>query len=199
MRIGQVSHRWFLGGALAAIGLLLIGWVTLINPEHGRADAVRVQADAAAARLPSLKRRLAELQQENADKAQYLAQLESQRQALPSSAGLADFLRELQSAGDSRGVAVTSVQVANAKQVSAGGGTYYALPLSLDAKGSPDALGSFVDQLQQVQPRAVLITDASLNTGAEDHQTPKLTLTLQVFVSGTATTPTATPSASRSG
>ncbi len=197
MRIGQLSHRWFLGGALVAVALLLIGWVALINPEHGRAGAVRLQADSTEARLPMLKKRLADLQKENLDSSQYLAQLDRDRQALPSSAGLADFLRELQSAGDSQGVAVTGVLVANVKRVTAGSANYYAVPVTLDAKGVPDALNSFLDQLQQVQPRAVLITDATLNTGAEGHQTPSLTLSVQVFISGAGTV--AAPAPSKSG
>ena len=89
MRIGQLSHRWYAGGALGAVALLMIVWTLLISPEYGRADDVRAQTASAESRLPSLKRRLTDLQQENADKAQYLAQLARDRQALPSSAGIA--------------------------------------------------------------------------------------------------------------
>jgi Tfp pilus assembly protein PilO len=192
MRFG-LSQRWFLGGALAAVGLLLIAWFALISPERGRTEAVRARTATTEARLPGLKRRLADLERQNADKAQYLAQLDKDRQALPSAAGLAEFLRELQAGGDGHGAAVTSVVVGSPKQVSAGGGRYYSVPVTLAAQGGLDALNTFLDQLQQVQPRAVLITNANLDTGADSHETPTLSLSVQMFV--TSIDPAATPSA----
>jgi len=193
MRI-QPYQRWFAGGALAAVVLLAMAWLMLISPQNARTATLHDQTGAAEARLPALQRRLAELQQENADKARYLDQLDRDRQALPSTAAMSDFLRELQAAGDSRGVAVTGVTVAAPKQVSAGGSAYYALPVTLSAAGSAESLNGFIDQLQQTQPRAVLINSANVGMAqASGPGVPQLTLAMQVFVSGTPSS--ATPAA----
>jgi len=75
-----------------------MAWLLLISPQNARTAALHDQTAAATARLPALQRRLAELQRQNADKQQYLAQLDQDRQALPSTSGMSDFLRELQAA-----------------------------------------------------------------------------------------------------
>ena len=201
MRI-QPYQRWFAGGALAAVVLLAMAWLLLISPQNARTAALHDQTAAATARLPALQRRLAELQRQNADKQQYLAQLDQDRQALPSTSGMSDFLRELQAAGDNKGVSVTSVMVATPKQVTASGGSYYSLPVTLTAQGWVDSLNAFLDQLQQTQPRAVLINSASISSGLSNGsaQGPtRLTLAMQVFVSATAPAATASARATSAG
>ena len=67
-------------------------------------------------------------------------------------------------------------------------GAIFALPITADVTGSPAALGKFLDQLQRVQPRAVLITQVTEQaaTSAAAGRTASgsigLTLTMQAFV-----------------
>ena len=62
------------------------------------------------------------------------------------------------------------------------------LPITAQVNGSPSALGQFLQQLQQVQPRAVLITQIIQGTSAGDTGTAAkatgstLQLTMQAFV-----------------
>lgn len=75
---------------------------------------------------------------------------------------------------------------------SAGGavppGSVFSLPIKAEVSGSPGNLIKFIDQLQNVQPRAVLITSlvqtTSATTGTANSQTPGtvLDLTMQAFV-----------------
>lgn len=72
----------------------------------------------------------------------------------------------------------------------------YGLPISAQVSGPPVALGHFLEQLQSVQPRAVLITkllegtDATSKTGGTSLQ-----ITMQAFVNtATAAVPTVAPS-----
>ena len=59
------------------------------------------------------------------------------------------------------------------------------LPVSLTLDGSYTALGAFVDQLQQVQPRALLVKAVNMQVGNNNGWT--LALDVTVFASGTAT------------
>ena len=195
MRLGQAYQRWVAGGVLAAVVLLAVGWFFLISPRYSRTADLHEKTEAAELRLPTLEHRLAELRQQQSNRARYDAQLRTDQKALPTTSGLPDFLRELQAAGDSHGVRVTDVAVGGTMEVTAAGGKYYALPVTLTAEGKADALGDFLNELQQVQPRAVLITSANLaaadSSGALGTGTVKLTLGVQVFVSGAAPAPSA--------
>jgi Tfp pilus assembly protein PilO len=197
MGLGHAYQRWLAGGVVAAIVVLAVGWFLLIGPRYSQATGLHERAAAAELRLPTLEHRLAELRRQNDNRAQYEAQLTKDRKALPTTSGLPDFLRELQQAGDNHGVGVTDVTVGGPLEVTGAGATYYALPITLTAEGKIDALGDFLNELQQVQPRAVLINSANLAAAdkgaALTAGTAKLMLSLQVFVSAPAGG--ATPSA----
>lgn len=204
MRLGYAYQRWLAGGVVAAIAVLAVGWFFLIGPRYSQAAGLHERTAAAQLRLPTLEHRLAELRRQDENRAQYDAQLTKDRKALPTTSGLPDFLRELQQAGDSHGVRVTDVTVGGPLEVTGAGGTYYALPVTLSAEGRVDALGDFLNELQQVQPRAVLINNANLAAAdkgaALTTGTAKLMLSLHVFVSAPAsgTTPTASAAAAKS-
>jgi len=186
MGIRHAGRRWEIGGALGAVALLAIGWFFFISPQNGETTRLRDEAAAAEVQLPTLQRRLGELRQQHQDLPKYRAQLARDRKALPTSSGLSDFLRELQAAGDAEGVSVSAVAVGGPSQVSAGGTKVYSLPITLTAVGSAAGLYRFLDQLQQVQPRAVLITSANAATegqpGGSVAGPATLTLVLQAFV-----------------
>jgi hypothetical protein len=75
----------------------------------------------------------------------------------------------------------------------------YSLDISATVTGSPTALITFLDQLQSVQPRAVLITKITEAAATSDNGGPAgnsmtLQLTMQAYVA--PDTPAATPSVS---
>jgi Tfp pilus assembly protein PilO len=194
MRTGQVGHAdrlWLIGGALGAAALLAVGWFFFINPQNDETSNLRDQADTAQLRLTSLEHRLEELRQQNKNLPRYRARLALDRQALPTTSALSDFLRQLQTAGDATGVDVNGVIVGSPAQVSAGGAQLHALPITLTAAGRVGDVDRFLDELQKVQPRAVLISTANIAADEGAGAVPgsvTLTLNLQVFVAPATTT-----------
>jgi type IV pilus assembly protein PilO len=192
----RTDRLWLVGGAITAVVLLVIAWFVFINPRNSENSGLREQGRAAEARVGQLAKRLAELRQQNAELPRYMAQLERDRQALPTSSGLSDFLRSLQAAGDAAGVSVGGLAVGTANQVAAAGTQIHALPLTVTASGRAGNLSQFVDQLQHVQPRAVLINSANMtgDQAAKSGDTFNLMLSLQVFVAPpVAAQPSETP------
>ncbi len=189
MRTGRTDQLWMIGGALGAIALLAIGWLLFISPQKGQTAKLRDQEDAAQQRLIALEHRLAQLRQQNRDLPRYQARLARDRQALPMVSGLSDFLRELQVMGDSTGVNVSGLVVGSPIKATGATGQVFALPVTLTAAGATTKLDQFLDQLQRVQPRAVLITNANTAPavqGASFADSVTLTLSLRVFVAPAA-------------
>jgi hypothetical protein len=83
----------------------------------------------------------------------------------------------------------------------------YSLTTTVQLSGSPENLIRFLDQLQNVQPRAVLITQVQESSGANGtvagagRGTTTLQLTLQAFVAppASAMSTAPTPAASAGG
>lgn len=178
----HAARLWAFGGVLGAAVLFAITWFFLISPKNSETASLRDQADVTSLRLPSLQKRLALLRQQNGDLDTYTDQLDRDRRALPTAAGLADFLSELQAAGTMTGVAVGGVSVGEPAQVTAGGARINALPVSLSAVGPTGNLNRFLDQLQLTQPRAVLVKAANLTADPTQPGATTLNLSLQIFV-----------------
>jgi type IV pilus assembly protein PilO len=175
-----------IGGALGAAALLAIAWFLFIGPRNAESASLRDQARTAEGQLAPLAARLVELRQQNVDLARYRQRLELDRQALPTTSGLPDFLRDLQSAGETAGASVSGISVGVPTKVTAGGKPLIAMPISLTAAGDVDNVNRFLDQLQQVQPRAVLITSTNLTQAKSESGDFSLLLELQVFVAPAA-------------
>jgi Tfp pilus assembly protein PilO len=175
------DRRWIAGGAAGAIILVVLAWVFLISPQNALTSAVQDQADTAAQQLGTVQHRLSALRKQDADRPQYQARYALALEALPTTAATADLLRELQAAGAATGVAVTGVTVGAPAQVAGAAKATIALPVTVSATGAATGLEQFVNQLQQVQPRALLINNATV---ASSSGQPQLTLTMQAFVSG---------------
>lgn len=200
MRIQRMDRAWTIGGSIVAIALLIVGWFVLISPQNEETTALRGRVTVAEQRLTVLKRRLAELRRQNDDLAQFQEKLASDRLALPTTPGLSDLLRELQAAGGAAGVSVSGLVIAAPAKVTNVTIDAYKLPITLTAVGSVDNLCRFLNELQQVQPRAVLINSANLSPDGKSASLTSgvtLTISLQVFIvpSGSGGTPaTSAPS-----
>jgi Tfp pilus assembly protein PilO len=200
-RLGRADIRWIAGGALGAAVLLAITWFLLVLPERAEQHDFAVEASAAQGRVPALQQRLTELRKQYEHLPEYREKLRQKRQALPATPSLSDLLRELQVAGDASGVSVSGLNVGGAIAQRVAGAQVYAFPLSLTAKGGVERLNAFLDQLQQVQPRALLIDSAVLTAPAPNNAGPvtaTLALTLKAFVSPSSATAVSSPSPSAS-
>jgi Tfp pilus assembly protein PilO len=165
MWVARADRLWVIGGALAAALLLAIGWFFLIGPQRAQTAALNDEASAAQLQLTSQLHRLVDLRQQNAKLPEYRAQLAADQQALPTTSGLSDFLRQLQASGDRTAVSVSGVAVGAPLEVNAADRSVYALPVTLTATGTIADLSGFLDQLQRVQPRALLIDNVAAAPG----------------------------------
>jgi Tfp pilus assembly protein PilO len=170
---------WTAGGLLGAAALLGLGWIIFIGPQYAEAASLHDQQIQAQLRLTSQQRKLADLRRENEDLPQFKAQLERARAALPTSPATSDFLRELQTASQQASVSVTGLTIGGRSDVPGTAGAVFALPVALTVVGKVAGLEGFLTELQQVQPRAVLIRNANLTSDATG---TSLTVNLQIFV-----------------
>jgi Tfp pilus assembly protein PilO len=196
MSTPHAGRLWLIGGALGAVVLVAAGWFLLISPQYGRTANLNDRAGAARTQLTSLRHRLADLQQQDENRADYQAELDRYHSALPTQADLATFLRSLQSGDESRGV-LSGILVGSPLEQTAAGRKVFALPVTVTATGTAKQLTGLLDHLQQIQPRAVLIRNVHL-TGDQSGSLSGpagLTIGLQVFVTSTEAAPAATPSA----
>jgi Tfp pilus assembly protein PilO len=188
-------------GALAgAVALSALAWFLLIAPQRTETSDVEEQNAQAEGQVIVEQRKLARLNAEYAERDKYAAELAANRKALPTAAATGDLLRELQNAGDGAGVTVSSLSAGTPAELKGAAGVA-SVTITVTATGKLDKLQAFLDQVQRIQPRAMLVFNVSFapndsggpitGTGAE------LTLSAQVFVAlQQAATPAASASAS---
>jgi hypothetical protein len=138
---------------------------------------------------------LTQLREQERDLPTYRKELAVRRAALPSVPGTPDFVRQLQAAGDKVNVDVTGVTVGDPEPTAQTG--TFALAITLNATGTMAHIEGFLDQLHEVQARAVLIDNVDVTAAGEKN--PSLddevnaTFSLTAFVApqtGTAGSPT---------
>ncbi len=181
----HADRLWMLGGAVGVALLVAIGWLGLVKPANDEADALREQTAVSEVQLIALHKRLGDLQQQEAAKATYAAELKRNQQALPADTGMPDFLRQLQTAATAVGVQVTAVDVGAPAQEPGAGLPVWSLPVALTVTGSIGEVGPFLDQVQRIQPRAALVQQTNVTSAGEDGARTAdvtATLTMKVFV-----------------
>jgi Tfp pilus assembly protein PilO len=204
----QVERMWVIAATIVGFFLLLIGYVMFVSPQNSKTSSAHSQVSAAEAVNHRLQARIADLRNQTKNLAQYQAQLQAAELALPTTSGLPDFLRTLQSIGNATLTTVSSLTVgapadvttiagasrtgsANPASTTAGAGglRIYSLPINAQVTGTIGALDKFLTQLQTVQPRAVLISQlAESSAGSASGSSSSgitgvsLQLTMQAFV-----------------
>ncbi len=175
------ERLWLLGGVLTAIVLLTAGFYLAVYPKYEKAHDLQGIGDDTLSEVSRLRSENARLDAQNKRIAEYKAQAKTRLAALPTADSVAELLREVQNAGELTGVTVSGVSVGAASLITTVGGPMkvYALPISLTAAGPAAKINPFLDQLQQSQPRALLIANA--NVAATTGDRAALTLTLQAF------------------
>jgi hypothetical protein len=208
----RLERTWLLGGGFIAAFIVLLGYLFFISPQRGNTSDVNDQRTAAEQTNSALQARIRSLEQDTKNFPTYQAQVTRAQLALPSTSGLPDFLRTLQSIGnatlanlssltvgpptDVSGVTDAPAASANGAPPVAANGTppaptgprVYALSITTSVSGTATQLGLFLTQLQTLQPRAVLISQITEGSGATTSKTggTTLELTMQAFVSPTS-------------
>jgi hypothetical protein len=227
----QTERLWLIGGGLVGLVVVLIAFFLFISPQRSQTSDVNSQAAHARDQNVALQARLDALHEQSKRLDVFQRQLTNAQLALPSTAGISDFLRSLQQLGNTtltditqltvgQPVDVTTVvtgvpvgsaatQPATNPSATASAGTpatpatpatsgpqVWALPITAQVSGSPAALNKFLEQLQAVQPRAVLIAQITETTGTTTNGiAPQagrgdttLQLTMDAFVAPTNST-----------
>jgi Tfp pilus assembly protein PilO len=153
---------WIGGGTIGLVLVAMLGWYLLIGPEYAKTDRLREQTATAQDSMTSLRQKLALARKQNIDFDSYQAELAKARAALPGTSGLSTFLTDVQAASVNAGVEVRGLTVGTPLQADGTNGQIYALPITINAAGTAPKLDAFLNRLQRVQPRAVLISTASL-------------------------------------
>jgi Tfp pilus assembly protein PilO len=187
MTIGRTDKLWVGVGVGGAIAIILLAWNVLISPQASQTADLNSQTAAAQQQNTVLADTLSTLRAQNKNLAQYQATLAQDQAALPSASGMPDFLRELQAVGASTQVNISSLNVGVPVASAAVPAGVYSIAITLNASGAPNQLELFLGQLQSVQPRAVLISEAVLQSTTGANVTvaagsASLRLTLAAFV-----------------
>jgi len=183
----HADRLWIFGGVAIVLVLTVISWLFVISPKYAEADTVRTAVADTELKIVSLRKRIAELEKDRAKLPQFKRELARNRNALPADSGVPDFLRQLQSSGDALNVTVGGVNL-SAPALVDGFTTVYSLPMTLTAEGSAENLASFLRQLQETQPRAVLIDSVNVTSekagdaGGSDAGEVSVSLALKAFV-----------------
>jgi Tfp pilus assembly protein PilO len=176
------DRLWQLGGALCAIVIIAFGFFFFIEPKYKDAHDINRLVSEADEQVAVKQHELNQLSKDNQRLKEFQAQLDKDKAALPTSDAVADLLRELQTAGELTGVTVSGVAVGSAVDVKSGGAAVYALPVSLTIAGPTTKINPFLDQLQKVQPRAVLISSVNFApSSATALDRSNVTINLQAF------------------
>jgi type IV pilus assembly protein PilO len=200
----HIERVWLAAGGVVAALLLLIGYMMFISPQNAKTSSEQSAVSTANSTNQRLESRIAALRAESKDLPKYQSDLAAAELALPTTSGLPDFLRTLQSIGNATLTTLSSLAVGpptdvtsvaagsstnrTAQSASSGGLRVYALPITAQVTGSTSALDQFLTELQTVQPRAVLIsqlTEASATGGTGASGTASgtaLQLTMDAFV-----------------
>ncbi|MGX6602043.1 type 4a pilus biogenesis protein PilO [Micromonosporaceae bacterium Da 78-11] len=179
-----MTHRqdriWLLGGVVAMILLMAGGWFLLISPKNAETDGAQSRIEDANAQLIVLKRQAAMLKSETAKLPAYTAQKATLLKALPATSGVPDFLRQLQDSGTAVDVEIGGITVGGPAPTKAMP-SVYELPISLTASGGVTNISDFLNRLQAIQPRAVLLGSIGLTGAPPDDVT--VSISLKAFVS----------------
>ena len=206
----QTERLWFVAGGIVAFLMLLIGYFFFISPQRSNTSDVNSRAATAQQQNIALQARLDALREQSQNLPKYRAELAALQQALPSQTAISDFLRTLQSLGNATLTNVNTLTVGDPAPVIAPVAAApvatstptettaptdgaappvatvpdaYSLPITASVTGSANALSKFLDQLQAVQPRAVLIGNIALSeTTTNTTAGYTLSLTMTAFV-----------------
>ncbi|GGM41645.1 type 4a pilus biogenesis protein PilO [Dactylosporangium sucinum] len=175
----RADRLWLVGGIALSAAILAVGWFFVISDRYDESESLRDSADSVGQQVVVQRQRLNQMRKDDERLAEFKATLEANRAALPESDSVSALLRELQTAGELTGVSVSGVSVGTAVDVATGKGTVQSLPVGLTVVGPTAKINPFLDQLQKVQPRAVLITSVNVATAAGDKT--NVTINLQAF------------------
>jgi Tfp pilus assembly protein PilO len=186
MPTSEKSDRvWIAGGAAAALLVLVLGYLLLIEPQNAETGAFHEQATAERKRVATMEQHLAQLRKENAHLDEYKAQLTADKLALPGDPDTHKFLLELRAFGDAHHVTLETMTAGLAEKSKTG--SAFTVPVTIEANGNIGDLTAFLAAIQADGDRAALITAVSATDS--DIRGVEMTISLSLFTSPGVVTP----------
>jgi type IV pilus assembly protein PilO len=186
MGIRRTDRLWMLGGLAGIIVIVVAAYLLAIKPINADREDKQGQVEDQELALVTLKHDLADLKTKAKDLPTYTAQLDAKKAAMPESYDVPNYLRALQTSGTAVSVTVSGVSV-GAPAKSTGAADVVSVAITLTATGTPANLSRFLNRLQNVQSRAVLINSVSLGAAASESTDISATLALVAFCRTSAT------------
>jgi Tfp pilus assembly protein PilO len=183
----RIDRIWLLGGVVVTVLLAVAGWFLLIHPKYADAATVNNQVGDETVQLTKLNHQVADLTAKKKNLPALKAKLIKNQSALPVNiTGMTAFLRQLQDSGTAVDVDVSGLTVGVPTKTDAVPNVFE-MPITMITGGDAANLSQFLNRLQNVQARAVLINSIGLSTGtdATDPNSMQATLSLTVFVYST--------------
>jgi Tfp pilus assembly protein PilO len=110
----NANRLWIIGGALAAVAIAVLAYFVGISPQLAQAGAADQQKAQAQAQLQQAEVALAALKKQYASIGELTAQLAALQQAVPGTAKVTDFVRQVQGQASDSGAAIDSITVGEA-------------------------------------------------------------------------------------
>jgi hypothetical protein len=202
---------WLAGGALLVGLAVVVSWFMVVNPELSKASTTRNEVASTQDSNLFLHHRVSTLRDQSRQLGTLAAQLRAAGAALPSTAGIDEFTRQLSSYAGTGHVRITSITVGSPTLTGSSGagaavptsaaadsaaappsgtapttavvGQTYSIEVTVVSAGPASDQQSFLHQIQN-GPRAVFVTSAALAPPTSGVAAGAATLTtqLQVFV-----------------
>lgn len=210
-------RTWVLGAVLLAVVLIAGLWLLLLSPTLEAAASVRAEAESTAAANEVRATGLAALIAQSQNLPQMRADLQSLQAAVPASAQIPDFFRQLQETATAHQVALESVQIQTPAEATVAGTTtaepsagatasttttatgLVVIPVTITAAGDRANLDAFLSDVQSTMARLVVVTgvnEARSDTEGDAAYTDQISGNLLVLPDASAAvTPEPTPTA----
>lgn len=199
MKVFDNDRVWMAGGGLGAVVIAAVAWFGVVSPELSNAASLDEQTLAAQTQNVTLQTKLNRLRADNANLDALVNSLKQARTALPVETGLAEFTRQLSGYASDNAVSVSAITAGEPTSVSSTGtgaaaaparggtvtpaGQTFALPLTVGVKGSAANDLRFLQAVQGLGRRAVLVSGTQLTGDANTRGAAmQLTVQLQLFV-----------------
>ena len=202
-------QTWYIGAGVAALLVLVAGWMLLIAPARASADQLAVDTETAQARNAATAGQITQLKEQAKDLPAQQLKIAEVRSRIPENPALPSLIRALSASAKSAGIsldkltpAVPSLAAPPATSTGAptvGGGVapgqVSQIPLQLEITGKYANIRLFMNSIEQLQ-RSFLVTALSIDR--DSSKAPgalKAQIVGRVFmaVPGAAVAPVAAP------
>lgn len=153
----QRSDRlWLLGGIFAIVAIVAAAYLLAIKPVYTKKSEFQTATDDSKITQISLRKQLAKLDNDYQNRAAHTADMTAMQGHLPSNYDMPNLVRALHISDKGTGVYVSAISVGAPEKVDTVSAVV-GVPITLTVAGNPANMSKFLNRIQAVNSRAVLI------------------------------------------